>query len=104
MYQVYFISLVAIYIIYALVFLGVFTSVPKYVLAWHTIVQLGLCLFLMFRYRPLQREYKFRKNDASLIFGAAGLLFVNIVVSVPILYSYIESTYGHLTNDSSISI
>ena len=96
-YQLYFISLVVIHFIYALVFLGVLSSVPKYVFGWHIAVQLCLCLFLMFRYHPFRDKYKFKPNDASLIFGAAGLLFVNIVVSVPILYSYIhlmESTIG----------
>ena len=93
-YQVYFFSLAAINIIYTLVFLGVFSSVPKYVFVWHLAVQLILCLFLMFRYHPFRKTYKFKPNDASLIFGAAMLLFVNIVVSVPILYSYIHLIVG----------
>ncbi len=90
-------SLVAIHIMYALVFLGVFSSVPQYVFVWHLVVQLCLCLFLMFRYHPFRHAYSFKPTDASLIFGAAMLLFVNIVVSIPILYSYIhmvETTIG----------
>ena len=89
-YQLYFVSLVAIHIAYAFVFLGVLASLPQYVFVWNLVVQLCLCLFLMFRYHPFRREYKFNQNDASLIFGAAMLLFVNIVVSIPILYSYIH--------------
>ena len=96
-YQAYFGSLAAIYITYALVILGVFHAVPKYVLGWHLFVQLCLCIFLMFRYHPFRQKYAFKPNDARLIFGAAMLLFVNIVVSVPAFYAYIhfvESTIG----------
>ena len=83
-YQLYFISLVFIYIIYALAFLGIFSSVPEYVIIWHLAIQIFLCLFLMFRYHPFRNTYKFKPIDARLIFGAAMLLFVNIVVSIPL--------------------
>ena len=102
-YQAYFVSLAAIYITYALVFLGVFSTVPKYVLSWHLFVQLCLCLFLMFRYHPFRQMYAFQPNDARLIFGAALLLLVNIVVSVPVFYSYTMGFQKHI-NKATIDI
>ena len=93
-YHFYFLSLVFIYIIYALAFLGIFSSVSEYVIIWHLAVQIFLCLFLMFRYHPFRNTYKFKPIDARLIFGAAMLLFVNIVLSIPLFYSYISMIVG----------
>ena len=88
-YHLYFISLCVIYMIYALAFLGIFSTVPGYVIIWHLAVQIFLCLFLMFRYHPFRNTYKFKPIDARLIFGAAMLLFVNIMLSIPIFSSMI---------------
>ena len=95
-YFLYFGSLIAIHFIYALVFLGVFTTVPKYVYNWSIAVQVGLCLFLMYKFHPF-RTYRFRPLDAKMIFGAATLLLFNIV-SLPLLYTYIGSISDILYN------
>ena len=89
-YGIYFFSLITIHLIYGLVFLGVFSTVPKYVYTWNMLVQMLLCLFLMVRYHPFRNEYKFKPIDAKLIFGASLLLFVNII-SLPLLYSHVYS-------------
>ena len=82
----YFLSLFVIHVLYALVFLGVFSAVPRYVYMWNIGVQIFLCLFLMFRYHPFRQHYKMKPLDARLVFGAACLLMVN-VISLPVLYS-----------------
>ncbi len=87
-YQLYFLSLGSFHIIYALVFLGIFKTIPTYVQSWNYAVQILLCLFLMFRYHPFRKEYKFNPIDARLIFGAALLLFFN-TVSMSAMNSYI---------------
>ena len=89
-YTLYFVSLFTIYFIYALVFLKVLTEVPKYVYFMNTIVQVGLCLFLMYKYHPF-RTHQFKPLDGKLIFGAATLLLFNIV-SLPLVYSYFTQT------------
>ena len=88
-YYIYMFSLFVIHFIYALVFLGVFSAIPKYVYYWNILVQIGLCLFLMYRYHPF-RTHQFEPLDGKLIFGAAMLLLFNIV-SLPLLYSYVGS-------------
>jgi predicted membrane protein len=88
-YQFYFFSLITIHVIYAMVFLGIFSTVPEYIYMWNLVVQIGLCLFLMFRYHPF-RTHVFEPYDAKLIFGSAMLLLAN-VISLPLLYSYIVS-------------
>jgi hypothetical protein len=85
-YRFYFFSLITIHLIYGLVFLGVFSKVPQYVYIWNMAVQIFLCLFLMYRYYPFQKEYKFKPMDAKLIFGSSLLLLINII-SLPVLYS-----------------
>jgi hypothetical protein len=84
-YGFYFFSLIAIHVVYGLVFLGVFSKVPQYVYIWKIAVQVFLCIFLMYRYHPFKKEYKFNSIDAKLIFGSALLLLINII-SLPVLY------------------
>ena len=88
-YIFYVFSLFAIHLIYALVFLKVFSAVPNYVYYWNIIMQVGLCLFLMYKYHPF-RTHRFSPLDAKLIFGAATLLMSNLV-SLPLLYFYVGS-------------
>ena len=85
-YEFYFASLAAIHVAYMLAFLGILSAVPKYVYVWNMVVQIGLCMFLMYRYHPFKTQYKFETIDARLIFGSSLLLFVNII-SLPLLYS-----------------
>lgn len=90
-YELYFFSLVGIHVINALVFLGILSTIPQYVYIWNAVIQIGLCLFLMYRYHPFRSQYKFEPIDAKLIFGSATLLFIN-VVSIPMLYKYMVKT------------
>lgn len=87
-YKIYFFSLISIHVIYGFVFLGVFSSVPQYVYLWNMLVQIGLCLFLMFRYHPFKNKHEFSQYDSKLIFGSSMLLLINIV-SLPVLYTYV---------------
>lgn len=90
-YGFYFFSLVVIQAIYALVFLGIFSAIPKFVYVWNIMVQLFLCFFLMYRYNPFRTSFHFKPIDARLIFGSAVLLLSNII-SLPVLYSYLQTT------------
>lgn len=87
-YRIYLISLAFIHVVYALVFLGILSSVPNYVYYLNISVQILLCLFLMLRYHPFRTHNKLGPFDAKLIFGASSLLLFNIV-SLPVLYSYV---------------
>ena len=88
-YQLYFLSLGSIHIIYALVFLGIFKTLPAYVHSWNYAVQVLLCLFLMFTYNPFRKTYNFNPIDARLIFGAALLLLFN-TVSMTVMDGYLH--------------
>ena len=79
-YGLYFGSLVAIHLIYALVYVGIISTVPQYVYLWNIWVQIGLCLFLMYQYHPFRKQYTMGGFDAKMIFGASTILLVNIIV------------------------
>ena len=86
-HKIYFISFAIIYLVYGLTFFGILSSLPEYIYAWTFIVQIGLCLFLMFRYHPFRTSYKFDLYDANLIFGASFLLLIN-VITIPVIMYY----------------
>lgn len=88
-YLFYFISIVIINAFYIAVYLGVFVSVPEYIVVWYTFVQVFLCLILIYRYNPLRQKIDFNEFDSRLIFGAACILLNNIV-SIPLLMSFLD--------------
>lgn len=88
-YRLYFFSLICIHFVYGMVFLGILSTVPKYVYLWNIAVQVGLCCFLMYRYHPFRTSYDFEPIDAKLVFGSALLLLVN-VISLPLLFRTIS--------------
>lgn len=88
-YGIYFSSLFMIHFFYGMVFFGFLTQIPRYVYFWNILVQVSLCLFLMYNYNPFRTEYKISIYDAKMIFGAASILLINII-SLPYLLSIVE--------------
>ena len=86
--KLYFGSLFAIYVIYGLVFFGILSTVPHYVYIWNGFVQLGLCLFLMYRFHPFRKQYTMTIYDVKMIFGASTLLLLN-TITLPVALSNI---------------
>ena len=86
--KLYFGSLFAIYVIYGLVFFGILSTVPHYVYIWNGFVQLGLCLFLMYRFHPFRKQYTMSIYDVKMIFGASTLLLLN-TITLPVALSEI---------------
>jgi len=86
--KLYFGSLFAIYVVYGLVFFGILSTVPHYVYIWNGFVQLGLCLFLMYRFHPFRKQYTMSIYDVKMIFGASTLLLLN-TITLPVALSEI---------------
>ena len=86
--KLYFGSLFAIYAVYGLVFVGILSTVPHYVYIWNGFVQLGLCLFLMYRFHPFRKQYSMSIYDVKMIFGASTLLLLN-TITLPVALSKI---------------
>jgi len=88
-YLFYLVSIVIIYAFYIAVYLGVFVSVPEYIVMWYTFIQVFLCLVLMYRYNPFRDKFEYNEFDSRLIFGAASILLSN-VVSIPLLLKFLD--------------
>lgn len=86
--KLYFGSLFTIYAFYGLVFFGILSTVPQYVYIWNGFVQLGLCLFLMYRFHPFRKQYTMTIYDVKMIFGASTLLLLN-TITLPVALSNI---------------
>lgn len=85
----YFVSIVIIYAFYIAVYLGVFVSVPEYIVVYYTFIQVFLCVVLMYRYHPFRDKFEYNQFDARLIFGAASILLSN-VISIPVLLKFLD--------------
>lgn len=64
-------------ILYGLLFIGVIYINPEYLQNFRTIMQLFVCLFLIYRFHPY-KEHVLKKYDAQIIFSSAIFLLVNI--------------------------
>ena len=64
-------------ILYGLLFVGVIYINPEYLQNFRTIMQLFVCLFLIYRFHPY-KEHVLKKYDAQIIFSSAIFLLVNI--------------------------
>lgn len=63
--------------LYGLLFVGVIYINPEYLQNFRTIMQLFVCLFLIYRFHPY-KEHVLKKYDAQIIFSSAIFLLVNI--------------------------
>jgi hypothetical protein len=64
-------------ILYVLVFIGLVYINPEYLQIFRTIMQLFVCLFLIYRFHPY-RNHVLGKYDAQIIFSSAIFLLVNV--------------------------
>lgn len=63
--------------LYGLLFVGVIYINPEYLQNFRTIMQLFVCLFLIYRFHPY-KEHVLKQYDAQIIFSSAIFLLVNI--------------------------
>lgn len=62
---------------YGLIFMGVIYINPKYLYMFKTMMQVLVCIFLIYRFHPY-RNHILQKYDAQIIFSSAMFLLVNI--------------------------
>jgi len=73
----YFISLIAVHVIYIVVFFGIVNIDTKYMNYLNISIQIFICTYLIIKYRPF-RKHIMRENDYSIIFGSAMFLLTNL--------------------------
>ena len=74
----YIISIALIYITYILIFLGVLSTKPSFIVKLSDIIQIFVCVFLIIRFHPFKSHYSFTDFDEKVIFGMAILLLSNL--------------------------
>ena len=62
---------------YGLIFIGVIYINPEYLYRFKTMMQVLVCIFLIYRFHPY-RNHVLQKYDAKIIFSSAMFLLVNI--------------------------
>ena len=95
--------MVSIYFVYFLTSVGIISYIPEYINNWHYIVQIFLCTFLMYRYNPFRKEYKFDVDDAKMIFGACLILLINLLSSIGYVFNKEYKNIFDLTNINGIN-
>ena len=98
-------SLLIVHLVYIAVFLGIFVTIPEFIRVLNKCIQVFLCVFLMFRFHPFRENLKLQVGDAMFIFGAAFILFTNVVLveltNVPIIGSEVKKIVSMLPSASA---
>ena len=81
-----------IHLLYLAAFFGVVLIDERYVRNFSTVVQLGVCVFLIYRFFPYYRTtYALTALDVSVIFFCATFMLLN-VVSVEVYSAFFKGT------------
>ena len=88
-------TIILIHLAYIAIFFGVLYINERYIKNLSTLVQLGVCLFIIYRFSPLRQLDKFTKLDQSVIFYCATFLLMN-VVAIEVYQSFITPIIGNL--------
>ena len=67
---------IALYAAYIVLFLGVVNFNPAYITDLKLLMQVVICVILIYRFNPL-RTHELKKYDANIIFSSAIFLLVN---------------------------
>ena len=65
------------YLIYSLLFIGVIYLNHEYLYLFRMIMQILVCLFLIYRFHPFQ-QHVLKSYDSRIIFSSAIFLLINI--------------------------
>ena len=78
--RAYIYGILLIHVVYVLLFIGIITTVPRFIETLNTGLQTVLCLVLIYRFNPMRTSFKLHDTDARFIFGSAMLLFTNVIL------------------------
>ena len=68
------------YILYFLVFFGLFSWAPTYLNALHFFSQLAISLFLLYRFNPYHKV-KFNELDQKIVFSAGFFILTTVALN-----------------------
>jgi hypothetical protein len=80
-------TLMVVHVTLVFVFLGVVYINPVYVETVSSIIRVGMCLILLYRFNPFTKP-ELKKYDRELIFTAAMLLLTNEAIAKYVIAKY----------------
>lgn len=89
---IYLISIGSLYLMYFLVFFGLFNISPEYTRLFSNFIQFGICLFLILRFHPF-RKHELKEFDGDIIFGSAMFLLANLGITEYIIQIVRKKTH-----------
>jgi hypothetical protein len=75
---VYLGTFIIIYVIYALVFLGIIPTTPKIITYLTVFIEVFICIVLILKFHPFRTKYELKEYDGQLIFGSAIIILTNL--------------------------
>lgn len=81
-----------LYLLYFLIYIGVFYINPKYVENLSYAIRLFVCAVLIFKFHPF-REHKLKNFDSQIIFASAVLILTDMGIT-----QYVVSTISSQAN------
>ena len=77
-------TLYATYILYIIIFLGItnyYPAAPHYLTTLNQILQIYICLFLIYEFNPWRKTQKFTSFHRNVVFSAATFLLASTAAS-----------------------
>lgn len=83
---------------YLYLFFGFDTVIfnEKFMREINTILQLIVCLFLIYRFNPFENNLNISNNDKRIIFSSAVFLFINLGV-IEYLHQYVDEVKSRIS-------
>jgi hypothetical protein len=94
---IYLISIGILYLMYFLIFFGLFNINKEYTRLLGNFIQLGICLFLIIRFNPF-RKHELREFDSVIIFGSAMFLLANLGITEYII-QFVRNKRSYITKN-----
>lgn len=97
-------AITVIYISYFAVFYGIISLDKTYIRNFSTLIQLGVCLFLIYQFFPYRTTFKdLTPLDVSIIFYCASFLLLN-VVATEVYVAFFQGTIVDKYINSAVAI
>jgi hypothetical protein len=93
-YSIYTVSVVVLYVCYALVYFQIYEIDSKYLEYLRTFVHIFVCGFLIIRFNPFV-QFKITARDSDIIFGSALLLLSNVILADITLNNAIDIAHNY---------
>ena len=85
---------ILIYILTAMVMLGISTSAPEYLNILRRVIEVYIGGFLLYRFHPFRQNNNFTELDRKIAFSAGGFIIMTTVLGT-FINTYLVKTKNH---------